>query len=137
MTSPVSTASAIGTAQYPPQIEDGYTTRCESNIMTHSCPKQCVAEIIQNTRGQPHSLWAISLADVKGGGFERDVPGVERAGIDLVSHSNPRHARMVCPACLLFECLFKIANNVSVSINVQLGRIPPIPFKKYRTHMGC
>ena len=27
----------------------------------------------------PHSLWAITLADVKRGFFERDVPGVEKS----------------------------------------------------------
>ena len=41
------------------------------------------------TRGRPQSSWAISLADVKRGLFQRDVPGVEKAGTDIISRSDP------------------------------------------------
>ena len=53
------------------------------------------------TIGQPHSLWAISLADAKRELFERDVPGWRRAGIDVTSHSDPWCERMVLAIFLL------------------------------------
>jgi len=45
------------------------------------------------TSHRPHSLWAISLANVREF-LKWHVPGVERAGIDAISHSDPWHARM-------------------------------------------
>ena len=40
------------------------------------------------------SFERVSLAEVTGGGFDRDAPGIEKAGIDIINHSNPRHWRM-------------------------------------------
>ena len=54
------------------------------------------------TRGRPHSIWVNSLADVKRGVFERDVPGKRRAGTDVISRSDSWHERMVSCDLLLF-----------------------------------
>ena len=45
------------------------------------------------TGGQPHSSWAVSLANVKGGVFQV-LPGVVKAGTDVVSCSTPWWARL-------------------------------------------
>jgi len=38
MTLSVTTVSAVATAHYPPEFEDGYTIGGNPNIMTYSCP---------------------------------------------------------------------------------------------------
>ena len=72
--------------------------------MTHSRLKHCmeheqhVAEITQNyitwPRGWPLSSWVISLADVKGWVFQRDVSEVVKVGTDVISDSDPWCARI-------------------------------------------
>ena len=56
-----------------------------------------VTETTQNyylTTCQPYALWAVSLAEVKRGVFERDVAGVEKAGTDVIRRSKHRRSRM-------------------------------------------
>ena len=52
-------------------------------------------KIYRMAEGEPHSSWAISLAEVKRGVFQRDVPGVVKAVTHVISSSDPWRANML------------------------------------------
>jgi len=78
---PVATVSAVGAAQI---LTPGYMTGGWKH------PK-----LYHMTGGWPHPLWAISLADVKRGLFQNDVPGRSEGWYWCNQPHRPLHAWML------------------------------------------